>query len=197
MTARSGAWPRRAMRSTCKSIPAARQVPDALFRIGECYMKQNQLKQAAGYYEEVVNRYPTSEGAPSAAYRLGAMTFNDSKVRRRGKHFAFCEAKTRSPQVDWPPPTTKAAPMRWRATRKSRPPPKQRDRVKRTIRTAKPRCSRSAASTSARTRRRRRCRSLMNSSKPARTAPSSPRPAIRAAVLYAELKKPDESIADV
>jgi TolA-binding protein len=61
-------------------------------------MKQNQLKQAACYYEEVVNRYPDSEGAPSAAYRLGAMTFNESEVsRRRRRHFAFCEAKHKEP----------------------------------------------------------------------------------------------------
>jgi TolA-binding protein len=59
----------------------------ALYRIGECYMKQNQLKQAASYYAEVVNRYPDSEGAPSAAYRLGAMTFNESKFADAAKNF--------------------------------------------------------------------------------------------------------------
>jgi TolA-binding protein len=44
-----------------QKFPAGRQVPDALYRIGECYMKQNQLKQAASYYAEVVTRYPDSE----------------------------------------------------------------------------------------------------------------------------------------
>ncbi|MFO1483500.1 MAG: tetratricopeptide repeat protein [Verrucomicrobiaceae bacterium] len=82
-----------------QQYPSGRQVPDALFRIGECYMKQNQLKQAGSYYEEVVNRYPTSTGAPSAAYRLGAMRFNESKFLDAAKHFTFCEAKTKSPQV--------------------------------------------------------------------------------------------------
>lgn len=82
-----------------QQYPSGRQVPDALFRVGECYMKQNQLKQAAGYYEEVVNRYPSSDGAPSAAYRLGAMTFNDSQFADSVKYFAFCEAKTKSSQV--------------------------------------------------------------------------------------------------
>lgn len=82
-----------------QTYPSGRQVPDAMFRIGECYMKQNQLKQAAGYYEEIVNRYPGSDGAPSAAYRLGAMTFNNSKFADAAKHFAFCEAKTKSAQV--------------------------------------------------------------------------------------------------
>ncbi|WP_395746443.1 tetratricopeptide repeat protein [Prosthecobacter sp.] len=82
-----------------QQYPSGRQVPDALYRIGECYMKQNQLKQAAGYYEEVVNRYPASEGAPSSAYRLGAMTFNDSKFADSAKFFSFCEAKTKSAAV--------------------------------------------------------------------------------------------------
>lgn len=82
-----------------QQYPAGRQVPDALFRIGECYMKQNQLTQAASYYEEVVTRYPASEGAPSSAYRLGAMRFNESKFLDAARQFAFCEAKTKSPQV--------------------------------------------------------------------------------------------------
>lgn len=82
-----------------QQYPSGRQVPDALYRIGECYMKQNQLKQAAGYYEEVVNRYPESEGAPSCAYRLGAMTFNDSKFADSAKFFGFAETKTKSPAV--------------------------------------------------------------------------------------------------
>jgi len=82
-----------------QTYPAGRQVADALFRIGECYMKQNKLKQATGYYEEVVNRYPANEGAPSSAYRLGAMNFNESKFADAARHFAFSEAKTKSPQV--------------------------------------------------------------------------------------------------
>lgn len=82
-----------------QQYPAGRQVPEALFRIGECYMKQNQLKQAASYYEEVVNRYPASEGAPSAAYRLGAMRFNESKFAEAARHFSFSETKHKSTQV--------------------------------------------------------------------------------------------------
>jgi TolA-binding protein len=82
-----------------QQYPSSRQVPEALFRIGECYMKQNQLMQAAGYYEEVVNRYPASDGAPSAAYRLGAMRFNSSKFAEAAKHFAFSETKHKNLQV--------------------------------------------------------------------------------------------------
>lgn len=79
--------------------PSGARVADALFRLGECNMKQNQLKQAAGFYEEVVNRYPSSDGAPSAAYRLGAMRFNESKFLDAAKFFDFSEARTKNAQV--------------------------------------------------------------------------------------------------
>jgi len=82
-----------------QNYPSGRHVALALFRIGECYMNQKQLKVAETYYEEVVNRYPNSEGAPSAAYRLGAMCFNDRNFDQAARHFAFCETKSALPQV--------------------------------------------------------------------------------------------------
>lgn len=82
-----------------QNYPSGRHVPLALFRIGECYMNQQQLKVAETYYLEVVNRYPNSEGAPSAAYRLGAMMFNDRDFDQSARMFALCESKTTLPQV--------------------------------------------------------------------------------------------------
>jgi tetratricopeptide (TPR) repeat protein len=96
-----------------QTYPAGKQVALALFRIGECYMQQRQLTQAASYYEEVVNRYPSSEGAPSAAYRLGAMTFNQAMneanagnkaaavpgLKAAVKYFNFSEARTPIPEA--------------------------------------------------------------------------------------------------
>lgn len=82
-----------------QNYPSGAQVPLALFRLGECYMKQDQLKVAEAYYMEVVSRYPNSEGAPSAAYRLGAMRFNSRDFEESARQFAFCEAKTDLPQV--------------------------------------------------------------------------------------------------
>ena len=73
-----------------QNYPSGRHVPLALFRIGECYMNQQQLKVAETYYQEVVNRYPNSEGAPSAAYRLGAMMFNDRNFDQSARMFALC-----------------------------------------------------------------------------------------------------------
>lgn len=82
-----------------QNYPSGQNVPMALFRLGECYMKQNQLKVAEAYYIEVVNRYPNSEGAPSAAYRLGAMRFNARDFAEAARQFAFCESKTPLPEV--------------------------------------------------------------------------------------------------
>lgn len=82
-----------------QDYPAGAHVALALFRIGECYMKQNQLDLARGYYEEVVNRYPETEGAPSAAYRLGAMKFNTQEFASSARYFLFCEDRTTLPQV--------------------------------------------------------------------------------------------------
>lgn len=79
--------------------PTGPRVADATFRLGESYMKQNQLKQAAASYEEVVTRYPKSEGAASAAYRLGAMRFNESKFLDAARYFEFSEAESKSAQV--------------------------------------------------------------------------------------------------
>lgn len=82
-----------------QNYPSGAQVPLAMFRLGECYMKQNQLKVAETYYMEVVSRYPNSEGAPSAAYRLGAMRFNARDFEESARQFAFCETKSTLPQV--------------------------------------------------------------------------------------------------
>jgi len=82
-----------------QTYPSGRHVPLALFRIGESYMKQNQLKVAETYYEEVVKRYPNSEGAPSAAYRLGAVRFNVGDFEEAARMFALSESKSALPQV--------------------------------------------------------------------------------------------------
>jgi TolA-binding protein len=179
-----------------QQYPTGRQVADALFRVGECYKNQNQLKQAGGYYEEVVNRYPASEGAPSAAYRLGAMLFNDSKFADSAKYFAFCEAKTKST------PVRVAA-----AYHKSRAYGMLGDKVKQ--------AAALTAVIAVKTDNQFRETSLLTlgsiylgQDKRAEALPifdelvktSTDRAiiaeaSIRAAVLYAELKKPDESIA--
>jgi TolA-binding protein len=79
--------------------PGGRHVPMCLFRLGECFVNQNQVADAEKYFIEVVNRYPASDGAPSAAYRLGAIRFNDKKFDESAKYFAFSEAKSSFSEV--------------------------------------------------------------------------------------------------
>jgi TolA-binding protein len=79
--------------------PTGRQVPMALFRLGECYVSQNRVGEAEPYFTEVVTRYPSSEGAASSAYRLGAIRFNARKFEDSAKFFGMCEARSTIPQV--------------------------------------------------------------------------------------------------
>ncbi len=76
-----------------------RHVAMSLFRLGECFVNQNQAAEAERYYVEIVNRYPTSEGAPSAAYRLGAMRFNTRQFAESAQFFTFCESRTTFQQI--------------------------------------------------------------------------------------------------
>jgi tetratricopeptide (TPR) repeat protein len=62
-------------------------------------IKQGQEDQAARYYEEVVRSHAKSEGAPSAAYRLGAIRFNVRDFEGSVNYFGFCERTTKVPQV--------------------------------------------------------------------------------------------------
>lgn len=76
-----------------------KQVPIVLFRLGECFVSQNQPADAEKYFLEVVTRYPSSEGAPSSAYRLGAIRFNQKAFEESAKYFNFCETKSPNAQV--------------------------------------------------------------------------------------------------
>lgn len=80
-------------------FPSGSHVPMCLFRLGECYVNQNQVIDAEKYFLEVVNRYPSSEGAPSAAYRLGAIRFNGKNFDESAKYFALSESKSPFPQI--------------------------------------------------------------------------------------------------
>lgn len=78
---------------------SGKHVAMTLFRLGECYVGQNQPGDAEKYFLEVVSRYPASEGVPSAAYRLGAIRFNQRAFEESAKYFALSESKSPSPQV--------------------------------------------------------------------------------------------------
>ena len=62
-----------------QTYPTGKRVAEALFRSGECHREQRQLKQATSYWDQVVSLHPNSKDAPSAAYRLGAISFNQGQ----------------------------------------------------------------------------------------------------------------------
>lgn len=82
---------REALAKYLQSFPQGRHGALALMRIGECYRNLNQEKVAEAYFEEVVTRYPKSDSAAGAAYRLGALRFNARQYESSVKYFEFCE----------------------------------------------------------------------------------------------------------
>lgn len=63
---------RRGMQDYVKAWPTHAQVPDALYYVGEAFRLENP-DSAAAYYGEVVARFPRSERAPTALYKLGRL----------------------------------------------------------------------------------------------------------------------------
>ncbi len=82
-----------------QTYPGGRHIGTVMFRLGECLVKEGREAEATRYYEEVVRSHPKSDGAPSAAYRLGAMRFNARDFQGSVNYFNFCEKNTKTPQV--------------------------------------------------------------------------------------------------
>ncbi|MDB6116558.1 MAG: Tetratricopeptide repeat-containing protein [Verrucomicrobiaceae bacterium] len=82
-----------------QSYPQGKQVPWALFRLGECYRFEGKTEEFQRCYREVVDRYPKSEAAPNAAYWLGVSSYNGGDFKAAASYFALCESKTEVPAV--------------------------------------------------------------------------------------------------
>ncbi len=67
---------------------------EAWFKLGECYLKTDQNDEARRAYGEVVTRFPKSESAASANYRLGAYAYNAKEFARAAIYFESCEKLT-------------------------------------------------------------------------------------------------------
>lgn len=78
-----------------QAYPQGKQVPWALFRLGECYrMEGKSQDEYQRCYREVVDRYPKSEAAPNAAYWLGVIAYNSQDYKGAANYFGLCESKT-------------------------------------------------------------------------------------------------------
>lgn len=67
---------------------------EAWFKLGECYLKTDKNDEARRAYIEVVTRFPKSESAASANYRLGAFAYNAKEFARAASYFEACEKLT-------------------------------------------------------------------------------------------------------
>jgi len=82
-----------------QTYPQGRQAPWALFRLGECYRLQGRTEESERYDRDVLDRYPSSEAAPNAAYWLGVTAYNSGDFKAAAGYFGICEAKTTVPAV--------------------------------------------------------------------------------------------------
>lgn len=81
------------------TYPGGRHVAQSLFRLGECYLNQNQMADAERCYREVVNRFAKDAMAPYAALRLGVLNYNKQEFRAASTYFNFCETKSTVPTL--------------------------------------------------------------------------------------------------
>ena len=81
------------------NYPQGRHVPEALYRLGECFRNQNQPANAERYYREVVDRHPKSDSSANAAYWLGVLSYNSKDFKAAATYFGFCEVRTAEPKV--------------------------------------------------------------------------------------------------
>ena len=78
-----------------QAYPQGKEVPWALFRLGECYRFQGNTAEFTRCYREVVDHYPKSEAAPNSAYWLGAGAYNSGDFATAATYFGLCETKAK------------------------------------------------------------------------------------------------------
>jgi tetratricopeptide (TPR) repeat protein len=77
-----------------RNYPKGRHAAEAWFRLGECYSKTGQQKEAVLAYRETINRHPSSESAASAAYRLGSAAYADKDYTNGITWFQIAESQS-------------------------------------------------------------------------------------------------------
>lgn len=77
-----------------RNYPQGRHAAEAWFRLGECYSKTGQQKEAQRAYNETVTRHPKSESASSAAYRLGSAAYSNKDFTNGITWFQIAEAQS-------------------------------------------------------------------------------------------------------
>src|SRR5262245_23540986 len=63
------------------------QVDDAIYLLGNCYLKQREWTLASGEFERLLRDYPESDSAGSASFRLGEALIGQSRPRDFDQEF--------------------------------------------------------------------------------------------------------------
>jgi len=82
-----------------RSYPKGRHAADAWFHIGECYLRLSQKDDAQRAYSMVLKSFPASESAGGAAYRLGAMAYNDRDFDHAAQLFDVSQKAVALPDI--------------------------------------------------------------------------------------------------
>ena len=82
-----------------KLYPQGLHASEAWFRLGECYRNTQAIDDAKRSYNEVLTRFPRSESASSAAYRLGSMAYTAKDFARGITYFEITEKLSSVPDV--------------------------------------------------------------------------------------------------
>ena len=83
-----------------KNYPTGKRAADAWFRLGECYLKTNQMTEAASAYNQVMARFPKSESAwaqPPIAW--GPWLTNNRDFATAARLFDTSEYLTTVPEI--------------------------------------------------------------------------------------------------
>lgn len=70
-----------------RNYPKGSHAAEAWFRMGECYLRLSQKEEAVRAYNSVLKGFPNSESAGVAAYRLGALAYNDREFVQAAQLF--------------------------------------------------------------------------------------------------------------
>ncbi|WP_009959816.1 tetratricopeptide repeat protein [Verrucomicrobium spinosum] len=73
------------------TYPLGRHGAEAWFRLGECYYKTKQNDDAKRCYNEVLTRFPRTDSAGLAAYRMGMFSYNAKDYAKGATYFEIAE----------------------------------------------------------------------------------------------------------
>lgn len=85
-----------------KDYPAGAHADGAWFRLGECYLKQDQYEKAEECYSKVIRNYKEGDFVGSSSYRLGSLAYNRNEFKSAEPFFALAYTKSNRDEIKIP-----------------------------------------------------------------------------------------------